>query len=630
MRANLIGRRLRRIALAVAALACTAPMSLATTASADSKATTRVIVRFRQLPAGTDVAGVASALVDGAHGRLAAVYRHAVQGFAAELPTAAIAGLSHNPHVAAITPDITITLDAADPEVPTGVDRMEGDRNPAGVPVDVDIAVLDTGIVAHPDLNVVSTVDCTPWFGLLGCVNGNQGSVHWHATHVAGIAAAKDDGIGVEGTAPGARLWSVRVLDAQGSGSLSQILNGIDWVTARASTIDVVNMSLAGQFSDSTFDQAITNSVAAGIVYVVAASNEGQDAGSYSPANHPSVLTVSAIADSDGLPGGVGGAPSCRADQDDTFADFSNFGSVVDIAAPGVCIRSTMPGGTYGLASGTSMATPHVAGLVARYLVAQGLDPSTASGVASVRNAIVGSGLPQAGTCGFTGDPDLFAEPLAFLNATVLGGDGSCGGGGPINTPPTIAWSTPSAGAVVSGTVAVSAIVTDPDGAAADLRVNGGAWQPMAAVGGDVFSATWDTTTSPEGPATLEIRGVDGAGSMSFSARSVTVDNVAAPTPMTIGTVLSELAGKRNTDLVATVEIRSGIAPLPGAAVSGYFIVNGANRTATATTGADGVARLRGGTVRRLDFVTYFCVSSVQKAGYGLTTAVPYCVLVMP
>jgi hypothetical protein len=216
----------------------------------------------------------------------------------------------------------------------------------------------------------------------------------------------------------------------------------------------------------------------------------------------------------------------------------------------------------------------------------------------------------------------------------VIGGDGSCGEGGPVNAPPSIVWSTPPVGAVVAGIVTVSANVTDPDGPSSelvvDLRVNGGAWQPMATSGGDVFSAAWNTTGTPEGPATLEIRGVDDAGRTSVSARTVTVDNVAAPTPMTIGNVFAELAGKRSTQLAATVEVRAGNAALPGASVSGYFIVNSVHRNVTATTGSNGVAQLNGGTVRRADFVTYFCVTSVQKAGYELATTVPYCVLVMP
>jgi subtilisin family serine protease len=597
---------------------------------------TRVIVRLRDVGTGADVAGIAQRLIGPSGGRLTAVYEHAVVGFAAELPAPATAALARNPLVAAVTPDQVVSMVATDPEVPTGIDRVEGDRNVAGAPTDVDIAILDTGVVAHPELNVVSTVDCTPWLGLLGCVSGNRGSVHWHATHVAGIAAARDDGVGVEGAAPGARLWSVRVLDAQGSGSLSQLIQGIDWVTAHADVIDVANMSLGGAFSDATFDLAISNSVAAGVVYVVAAGNDAQDSAGFSPANHPDVLTVSALADSDGKPGGTGGSPSCRVDQDDTLADFSNFGAAVDVAAPGVCINSTMPGGGYGVASGTSMATPHAAGVAGRFLAAQGLDPASAADVANVRSAIIAASLPQAGPCGFTGDRDAFAEPVVFLNAVALGGDGTCGASGPADSRPVIDWTSPGSGAVVSGSVAVAAVVTDAEDPAASLdvqfRAGGGPWQPMAAGAGDVFSAVWDSTATGDGPVTLEIRATDSASGSTTASRGVSVDNVAEPPPTTmeLGSVFAELGGKRNTDLNATVEVRSLAAPLGGAVVSGHFEVNGAFVTATATTGADGVAHLFGGRVRRSDFVTYFCVDGVTKPGLVLTTPVPDCVLVFP
>lgn len=706
----------RAIGMLTLAMACAVPLAPTAAAAPGGTSTTRVIVRFGDLPAGTDIEALSRSLVAPSHGRVTAIYEYAVQGFAVELPAAAVAALARNPFVAAVTPDRIVTLDATDPEVPTGIDRIEGDRNVAAAAVDADIAVIDTGVVAHPDLNIVSAVDCTPWSGLLGCVNGNQGTVHWHATHVAGIAAARDDGVGVEGAAPGARIWSVRVLDAQGSGSLSQIIAGIDWVTARANVIDVANMSLGGAFSDSTFDQAISNSVAAGIVYVVAAGNDGQDAGGFSPAKHPAVLTVSAIADSDGAPGGTGGSPSCRADQDDTLADFSNFGSVVDVAAPGVCILSTMPGGGYGLASGTSMASPHAAGVVARYLAATGLDPASAADVANVRSAIIASSLPQAGPCGFTGDRDVYAEPLVFLNATALGGDGSCGTSGPANHAPTIQWGTPADGATVSGSVAVTATITDVEDPAAnlavDVRVNGGPWQPMTSGAPDQFSAVWDTTTASDGPATLEISATDSVGATSTATRGVTVDNLAnvpptaafvadcsgltcsfdgssstdadgtitlyswsfgdgttgsgqvathsytaggtwaaqltvtdnegaqgsvthtitvtQPTTMVISSAYAELAGRRNTDLVATVKITSATGPVAGATVTGWFEVNGLKVTTSGTTGIDGVANLQGGKVRRSDFVTWFCVSDAKKTGMSLTTPLPYCVLVNP
>jgi subtilisin family serine protease len=134
--------------------------------------------------------------------------------------------------------------------------------------VDVDVAIIDTGIdVDHPDPNVVASINCAR-FG--GCASGgNDGN--GHGTHVAGTVGALDNSVGVVGMAPGARLWAVRVLNNQGSGQLSWIIAGIDWVTARSATIDVANMSLGCECTSSGMNTAISNSVDSGIVYAVAA-----------------------------------------------------------------------------------------------------------------------------------------------------------------------------------------------------------------------------------------------------------------------------------------------------------------------------------------------------------------------
>ncbi|KAF0190436.1 MAG: peptidase S8/S53 subtilisin kexin sedolisin [Gammaproteobacteria bacterium] len=191
-------------------------------------------------------------------------------------------------------------------------------------PLDVDIAVIDTGSQAtHPDLRVVTQVNFTNEL--------SPDDRNGHGTHVAGTAAALDNGAGVTGVAPGARIWSVKVLDRNGSGYLSDVIEGIDYVTANAASIEVANMSLGCQCQTAAMDEAIRRSVAAGVVYAVAAGNSAMDAATFSPANHPDVIAVSAVADFNGKPGG-GAAATCRSDVDDTLADFSNFGGVVDIA----------------------------------------------------------------------------------------------------------------------------------------------------------------------------------------------------------------------------------------------------------------------------------------------------------
>ncbi len=234
-----------------------------------------------------------------------------------------------------------------------------------------------------------------------------------HGTHVAGTIGALDNSIGVVGVAPGARLWAVRVLNNQGSGFLSDVIAGIDWVTQNAATIEVANMSLGWTGGDTDPNDpahdAIRRSVAKGVVYAVAAGNSAKDAAGFAPASYDEVITTSAIADSDGLGGAFG--PATSYGSDDSFATFSNFGADVDLAAPGVDILSTLPGGKYGKLSGTSMASPHAAGAAALYTVLYG-KPFDSLGVEAVRTGLIQFGIPQHSAEGFTGDPDLFPEPL--------------------------------------------------------------------------------------------------------------------------------------------------------------------------------------------------------------------------
>jgi subtilisin family serine protease len=299
------------------------------------------------------------------------VYRNALSGYSATLSPARVAALRADLGVAAVVPDRTLRIQAQ--TLPTGINRIDGELsstisgNGSG-DVNVDVAIIDTGIGPNTDLNIV---------GGTNCVGGSSfNDDNGHGTHVAGTVAARDNTAGVVGVAPGARLYAVKVLNAQGSGSISQIICGIDWVTARAGTIEVANMSLGGQsffgsFSGctSSFDPmhpAICRSVQAGVTYAVAAGNSAANANNFVPATYNEVITTSALADFNGQPGG-GAAATCRADQDDTFADFSNFGADVDLIAPGVCIISSAPNGGLATFSGTSMASPHVAGAAALY-----------------------------------------------------------------------------------------------------------------------------------------------------------------------------------------------------------------------------------------------------------------------
>lgn len=340
------------------------------------------------------------------------VYKHALNGYSARIPASQVARVQADERVDAVTPDRKVSTYAQ--STPTGIDRIDAEQsttaNIDGTDdrVDVDVAVIDTGIdLDHPDLNVYTQ-------GAKNCSTGRSADDgNGHGSHVAGTIGAIDDNNGVVGAAPGARVWPVRVLNNRGSGSWSDVICGIDYVTANADKIEVANMSLGGGGSDDgncgytnddALHQAICNSVDAGVTYAVAAGNDYDNAANFVPAAYDEVITVSALADFDGVSGGSG-SPTCRDDEDDTFANFSNYGADVDLIAPGVCIESTWKDGAYNTISGTSMASPHVAGGAALYKTNNpGASPSQ-----------VQSALESEGTTDWiwpSEDPDGIQEPL--------------------------------------------------------------------------------------------------------------------------------------------------------------------------------------------------------------------------
>ena len=328
-------------------------------------------------------------------------YRHALRGYAGRLTAVAVAGIRADARVLFVSENRDVETASCDPEVvqcvPSGVDRVEADLSSTTAgdgtgAVNVNVAVLDTGIdVTHPDLNVVGGFNCQDSSGF-DDMNG-------HGTHVAGSLGAKDNGVGVVGVAPGVRLWAVRVLKHSAKEKeWDAFVCGVDWVTSTRTDFDptndiaVANMSLGGLGEDDgncgltnedPLHLAICNSVDAGVLYVVAAMNEGVDLRHWVPAAYDEVLTATAMWDSDGQAGGLNQAPEfpnrfskfCD-NRDDTYVLFSNFAVLPAdqarvLAAPGVCIPSTLPGGKYeGYFSGTSMAAPHIAGTAALCIAA--------------------------------------------------------------------------------------------------------------------------------------------------------------------------------------------------------------------------------------------------------------------
>jgi subtilisin len=384
-----------------------------------------------------------------------AVYTSALNGFAAVMSDEDASQLADNANVVSVKPDRAVSIDLHQNNFQTlteGPDRIDLEQNTTanvtglasgGTTLNVQVAVFDTGIVTtHPELNVAGGKG----FAGANCGDAGYEDDHGHGTHVSGTIGAKDNDKGLVGVAPGAGIWALKVLDHTGFGEDSCIIAAIDWLTARKQefndgagdgdpgiNVRVANMSLGGDTNDSPGDdllcQAIDRSTAAGITYAVAAGNAARDvdgAQNYaasSPAHCLNAVTVSAFADFDGKPGALSSETwgNCGHKGDDEFACFSNYGPAVDIAAPGVDIVSTyLTGGCganvpcYATLSGTSMATPHIAGAIALFETATNYNgPANGAGIIAALTA-AGYTRPQNAPCGITGDPDDVHEPILY------------------------------------------------------------------------------------------------------------------------------------------------------------------------------------------------------------------------
>jgi subtilisin len=412
---------------------------------------------------GADPAAEAPGLAHAAGGQSGLVYSHAMHGFQFRGSAQAAAALEHNPRVASVQPDSAVYLTDL---LPHGVDRVEA-WDQAGTDGSYQqgfrgrgarIAIMDTGIdLDHPDL--VSAIDVA-----LGtnCVSPglppNDG--YGHGTHVSGTAAAPYNTIGIVGVAPEARLVPIKVFDDAGNSAASLIMCGFDRIMALntdgdpANDIDVVNMSWGeqrawGDCSSDTLHSAICRLHGAGIILVGGAGNAAASADQFVPAAYPEVISVSAIADFDGAPGGFAGCPFVFEilwyECDDTFAFFSNSGASVDVIAPGVQEYSTYAGGGYQTSSGTSMATPHVAGIAALMAAAApGLSPDGAlAALLSSGECPNGAAADADGTSGCAGqglwpdDPDGIPEPMANAVGAALAAAGSPPPPPPVATAPS-------------------------------------------------------------------------------------------------------------------------------------------------------------------------------------------------
>lgn len=266
-------------------------------------------------------------------------------GFIATMTADQAEALRHDGSVEAVEPDRVISLGSCFTVVEPRLVTWNVSRIGYGNGIGKTAWIIDSGIdFDHPDLTVDQSRSKSFIDGQTTADDQNG-----HGTHVAGIIGAKNNTIGVLGVASGASLVALKVLDKDGEGNLSYIIQALAYINTHADVGDVVNMSVGGESVSDILDQQVRNTAARGIYFSIAAGNENKLANLSSPArvNASNVYTVSAV------------------DSLDNFASFSNYGNdVVDFAAPGVRILSTWMDNHYAYASGTSMAAPHVAGLL--------------------------------------------------------------------------------------------------------------------------------------------------------------------------------------------------------------------------------------------------------------------------